>query len=73
MNETRRTILWTIAAVFVSVVIVYAAYLARHVLLLIYISALFAIGFSPVVRILELRGRFPRWLAILLHRHPPAS
>lgn len=66
MDETRRTILWTIAAVLVTVVIVYAAYLARHVLLLIYISSLFAIGFSPVVRFLELRGRFPRWLAILV-------
>ena len=66
MNDTRRTILWTIAAVLVTVVIVYAAYLARHVLLLIYISALFAIGFSPVVRILEFRGRLPRWLAILV-------
>jgi len=51
--------------VFVTVVFVYAAYLARHVLLLIYISALFAIGFSPVVRMLE-RQRMPRWLAILL-------
>jgi predicted PurR-regulated permease PerM len=66
VDERRRTILWTIAAVFVTVVIVYAAYLARHVLLLIYIAALFAIGFSPVVRFLELRGRVPRWLAILL-------
>lgn len=66
MNETRRTILWTVAAVFISVVIVYAAYLARHVLLLIYISALFAIGFSPVVRALEFRGRVPRWLAIFV-------
>jgi predicted PurR-regulated permease PerM len=66
VDETRRTILWTIAAVLVTVVIVYAAYLARHVLLLIYISSLFAIGFSPVVRFLELRGRLPRWLAILV-------
>lgn len=66
MDETRRTILWTIAAAFVAVVIVYAAYLARHVLLLIYISSLFAIGFSPVVRLLELRSRVPRWLAILV-------
>jgi predicted PurR-regulated permease PerM len=66
VNETRRTILWTIAMVFVAIVIVDAAYLARHVLLLIYISALFAIGFSPVVRYLELRARMPRWLAILV-------
>jgi predicted PurR-regulated permease PerM len=66
VDEKRRTILWTIAMVFVTVVIVYAAYLARHVLLLIYISALFAIGFSPVVRFLQIRGRMPRWAAILV-------
>lgn len=52
--------------VLVTVVIVYAAYLARHVILLIYIASLFAIGFSPVVRFVEIRGRLPRWLAILV-------
>jgi predicted PurR-regulated permease PerM len=66
VDESRRTILWTIAMVFVAVVIVYAAYLARHVLLLIYISGLFAIGFSPVIRLVERRLRVPRWVAILL-------
>jgi predicted PurR-regulated permease PerM len=40
--------------------------MARHVLLLIYIASLFAIGFSPVVRFFELRFRLPRWLAILI-------
>lgn len=66
MNELRRTILFTIAAAVVAVAIAYAAYLARHVLLLIYISALLAIGFSPVVRFIQRRPRIPRWLAILL-------
>jgi predicted PurR-regulated permease PerM len=66
VNETKQTILWTIAMVLVTVVIVYAAYLARHVILLIYIASLFAIGFTPVVRFFELRGRLPRWLAILV-------
>lgn len=51
---------------FLAVVLAYAAYLARHVLLLIYISSLFAIGFSPVVRFIQLRARLPRWLAILV-------
>lgn len=66
MNELRRTILWTIAMAALTAAIVYAAYLARHVLLLIYISGLLAIGFSPVIRFIERRPRIPRWLAILL-------
>ena len=57
------------------------AYLVREVLLLIYVSGLFAIGFSPIVRLIERQKvlpigtkRFPRWLAILSpvsqhHRH----
>lgn len=55
-----------------AVIGLWAAFHARHVLLLIYISALFAIGFHPIVRLLEQqrllkeRGRIPRWLAILL-------
>lgn len=55
-----------------AVVVLWAAYLARDVLLLFYISILFAIGFSPVVRLIERQRllpvgtrRFPRWLAIL--------
>jgi predicted PurR-regulated permease PerM len=65
VNETRKTILWTIAMAVLAVAIVYSAFLARRVLLLIYISGLFAIGFSPVVRIIERQRRVPRWLAIL--------
>ena len=45
----------------------------RDVLLLIYISGLLAIGFSPIVRLIERQRllpigtqRFPRWLAILI-------
>jgi predicted PurR-regulated permease PerM len=45
----------------------------RNVLLLIYISAVLAVGFSPIVRLIERQKvlpigtrRFPRWLAILV-------
>jgi predicted PurR-regulated permease PerM len=55
------------AAVFVLLA---AAYFARQELLLIYISGLLAVGFSPIVNFLErkrlLNGRrVPRWAAIL--------
>jgi predicted PurR-regulated permease PerM len=56
-----------------AVIIVWSAYLVRDVLLLIYVSGLLAIGFSPIVRLIERQKvlpigtqRFPRWLAILL-------
>ena len=56
-----------------AVVMLWAAYLVRDVLLLIYMSGLLAIGFSPIVRLIERQRflpigtrRFPRWLAILV-------
>ena len=56
-----------------AVVVLWSLYLAREILLLIYISALLAIGFAPVVRLIERQRllvvgvrHFPRWLAILL-------
>jgi predicted PurR-regulated permease PerM len=58
--------------VVLAVVLVWAAYLVREVLLIIYISGLLAVGFSPIVRLIERRSlqigtrRFPRWLAILI-------
>ena len=62
-----RTVM-TVAGV---AVLVFALWAAREALLLIYISALIAMGFSPLVRVLERpaaasgRRRVPRWLAIL--------
>ena len=56
-----------------TVIILWAAYLVRDVLLLLYISGLLAIGFSPIVRLIERQRllpvgskRFPRWMAILI-------
>src|SRR5215510_5363718 len=56
-----------------AVVILWCAFLVRDILLLVYVSSLLAIGFSPVVRLIERQKvlpigttRFPRWLAILV-------
>lgn len=73
-REVRKSlILWTIWMTVLAVILVWCAFLVRDVLLLVYISGLFAIGFSPVVRLIERQKvlpigtrRFPRWLAILI-------
>ena len=56
-----------------AVIVLWCAFLVRDVLLLIYVSGLLAIGFSPIVRLIERQKvlpigtrRFPRWLAILV-------
>jgi predicted PurR-regulated permease PerM len=71
--EARGLVLWTIAMTALAVIVLWAAYLARDVLLLLYISGLLAAGFSPIVRLIERQKalpigtrRFPRWLAILV-------
>jgi len=54
-------------------VMLWCAYLVRDALLIIYVSGLLAIGFSPLVRVIERQkvlpirsARFPRWFAILV-------
>jgi predicted PurR-regulated permease PerM len=73
--ETRKPlILWTIWMVVLTAVLLWAAFLVRDVLLLIYISGVLAIGFSPIVRLIQRQKmlpvvatrRFPRWMAILV-------
>ena len=72
--QTQKAInLWTIWMAVFAVILVWAAYLVRDVLLLIYISGLLAVGFSPIVRLIEHQRvlpigtrRAPRWLAILV-------
>jgi predicted PurR-regulated permease PerM len=58
---------------FVALVVAWAMYQARGVLLLVYTSALLATGFAPIVRAIERQQklrvgtrRLPRWLAILV-------
>ena len=71
--EYKPLILWTIAMTAIVVILLWAAYLVRNVLLILYVSGLLAIGFSPIVRLIERQQvlpigsrRFPRWLAILI-------
>src|SRR5215203_4389415 len=56
-----------------AVIVLWVIFYVRDVLLLLYISGLFAVGFSPIARLIERQHllpvgtrRFPRWLAILV-------
>ena len=67
---TRRLLqtVFTVAAVAILIAVLWAA---REALMLIYVSALIAMGFAPLVQIIErprsgARARIPRWLAILV-------
>jgi predicted PurR-regulated permease PerM len=72
-DEVRAHIRWAVALFFLGVALLWCAFLARHALLIIYVSGLLAVGFSPIVRVIERQTwlpigskRFPRWLAILV-------
>src|SRR5262245_18618297 len=67
---TRRMLqtVFTVAAVALLIAMLWEA---REALMLIYVSALIAMGFAPLVQIIErprsgARARVPRWLAILV-------
>ena len=69
-QDPRALIRYALAGLALTTMLLWAAYLVRGALLLIYIAALVAIGLSPVVTRLErrrLRGTkpLPRWVAIL--------
>jgi predicted PurR-regulated permease PerM len=71
-SRQKSLILFAIWMAALAVVLLWAAFLVRNVLLLLYISGLLAIGFSPIVRLIErqhmlpIGTRVPRWLAILV-------
>ena len=71
-DRTRGLIAWTIAMLALAIAVASLLYVARGALLLVYVSVLLAIGFTPVVRTIERhpvkRGdrAVPRWLAILV-------
>jgi predicted PurR-regulated permease PerM len=71
-GTAKSLILYAIWMTALAAVLLWAAFLVRHVLLLIYVSGLLAIGFSPIVRLIErqkvlpIGTRIPRWLAILV-------
>jgi predicted PurR-regulated permease PerM len=69
----KSLVAWTVALVAAAVALVWGAFLARNAILLIYVSVLLAIGFGPVVRVIERQPelhlgarRLPRWVAILV-------
>lgn len=73
LSQQKSLIRYAIAMTALAVILIYAGYLVRKVLLLLYISGLLAIGFSPIIRLIEKQRlmpvgdkRFPRWLAILV-------
>jgi len=72
-EESRALVRYAIAMVALAVIVLWCAFVVREALLMIYISGVLAIGFSPIVRIIERQkllpigsARFPRWLAILI-------
>jgi predicted PurR-regulated permease PerM len=69
-DESRALIRYALAGVAITFIVLWAAYLVRDALLVIYISLLISIGLSPLVETLEQRRsrrqRLPRWAAILI-------
>jgi predicted PurR-regulated permease PerM len=70
-RDFTRRMLQTVLAVAGTAILIAILWLARDALMLIYVSALIAMGFAPLVRIIEspqskTRRRLPRWFAILV-------
>lgn len=71
-NDPRRLIVFGVLTGVAAIVFVLLLYHVRGMLLLAYVSALFAMGISPLVQMIERRRllpigpRLPRWLAILI-------
>jgi predicted PurR-regulated permease PerM len=71
-RDPRRLIVFGVVVLITGVVLTWLLFLVRSTLITVYISALFAMGMSPLVRLIErprvtwLSSRLPRWLAILL-------
>lgn len=71
-GAVRRLIVFGVVVALAGLVLTYVLYLVRSTFVTAYISAIFAMGISPLVRIIErqkvvrIGNRLPRWLAILL-------
>jgi predicted PurR-regulated permease PerM len=70
-EESRALIRYAIVMTALAGLLLWCAYIVRHALLVVYVSCVLAIGFSPIVRIIErqrlgVAKRLPRWLAILI-------
>jgi predicted PurR-regulated permease PerM len=68
-RDFTRRMLQTVLTVAGVGILLAAVWAAREALMLVYVSALIAMGFSPLVRFIERkpgrRAAIPRWLAIL--------
>src|SRR5580693_5310491 len=70
-DSDHRLVVGAVATLLAGVAILWTLYSIRGALLVIYVSGLLAVGFSPTIRWLEGRrvvgsGRLPRWTAILV-------
>jgi predicted PurR-regulated permease PerM len=72
-RAARSLIRYAILMTALTGIVLWAAYVVRDALLIVYVSGVLAIGFSPIVRVIERQKllpigsrRFPRWLAILV-------
>lgn len=69
---TRRLIVYAVIVAIVALIVTWLLYVVRNTLITVYISALLAMGISPLVRLIERQNvvrigqRIPRWVAILL-------
>jgi predicted PurR-regulated permease PerM len=71
IEESRALIRYAILMTALAGIVLWCAFIVRDVLLIVYVSVVLAIGFSPIVRIIErqrlgVARRLPRWLAILI-------
>src|SRR5262249_39599578 len=58
-DSPRALIAWTVTLVVAAIALAWALYLIRQVLVLVYVSVLLAIGFSPLVRLVERQQVLP--------------
>jgi predicted PurR-regulated permease PerM len=70
-DDARSLIRYALAGLLLTTALGWLLFLARDALVVVYVSALFAIGLSPLVNSIErhrpaARRRLPRWAAILV-------
>jgi predicted PurR-regulated permease PerM len=70
-RDFRQRMIETVLTVAGVAIVIATLWAAREALMLVYISALIAMGFSPIVQLIEQRHasgrrRLPRWFAILI-------
>jgi predicted PurR-regulated permease PerM len=72
-RDPRRLIVFGVIVSIAAVLLVWVLFVVRNTLVTVYISGLFAMGISPLVRMIERQRvipvgtrRLPRWLAILI-------